>query len=260
MATEPANVPHPPSPGPAASSPTPPSPPPAHPMRWAFWLGAGLILVAAVYFGFHWFTLRHTQSVTKDAFVEAHIVNVAPEMVSGRIVRYFVDENDRVEQGQVIAEVEPIHYRDQVEQARGKLELAKAELKRQEAGLARLKKEVPIQIDVAQKSVDEAQAAAELAKANLTLAKLEFARFTELAAQDASTLRKAQEVTRTHDAAKADLQLAEVRVAKAIKALDLAKTGNDQIREVELLVDVKKEVVEDARIGLDSAEHLLAET
>jgi membrane fusion protein (multidrug efflux system) len=37
--------------------------------------------------------------------------------------------------------------------------------------------------------------------------------------------------------------------------LDLAKTGYDQIREVEQMVEVKKEVVKDARISLDTAEH-----
>jgi membrane fusion protein (multidrug efflux system) len=260
----------------------------------------------AAYFGIHWWSYRVSHSVTDDAFVEAHIVNVAPEMVSGRVVRVVVDENDRVEQGQVLAEIEPVHYRDQVDQARGKLELAEAELKRQEAGLVKLKKEVPLQIDVAQqtlagarteearakdalklttdevnKTIEEAKAAVELAKANLTLAKQEYDRFTELAAQDATTKRKAQEVTRAHDAAKAELRLADARlakaeaartrievanrdlevartlVAKAGKTLDLAATGYDQIREVELLVGVKKEMVKDAQIGLDSAEHQL---
>jgi membrane fusion protein (multidrug efflux system) len=252
----------------------------------------------------HWWTYRLSHSITDDAFVEAHIVNVAPEMVSGRIVRFLVEENDRVEQGQILAEMEPIHYRDQVEQARGKLDLAEAELKRQEAGLAKLKKEVPLQIDVAKqtlvasrteearakdalklttdevnKTIEEAKAAVQLAKANLTLAKQEYDRFTELAAQDATPKRKAEEVTRAYDAAKAELRLADARLAKAevartrievanrdlevarslvvkaAKTLDLAETGNDQIREVELLVGVKKETVKDAQIGLESAQH-----
>src|SRR5439155_6199770 len=135
-----------------------------------------------------------------------------PEMVSGRVVRFLVEENDKVEQGQVLAEIEPVHYRDQVEQARGKLDLAEAELKRQEAGLAKLRKEVPLQIDVAkqtvaaarteearakdamklttdevQKTIDESEAAVALGKANLTLARQEYDRFTALAAQDATT-------------------------------------------------------------------------
>src|SRR5262249_24935647 len=149
------------------------------------------------------------------------------EMVSGRVVRFYADENDRVEQGQVLAEIEPVHYRDQVEQARGKLDLAEAELKRQEAGLDKLRKEVPLQIDVAEqslaaaraeearaknalqlttdevhKTIDEAKVAVQLANANLTLARQEYDRWTTLAAQDATTKRKAQEVTRAHDAAK----------------------------------------------------------
>src|SRR5262249_35527658 len=179
-----------------------------------------------------------------------------------------------------------------------------AEMKRQEAGLVKLKKEVPLQIDVARqtltgarteegrandnlrfttdevnKTIDESHAAVELAKANLTLAKQEYDRFTELAAQDATTTRRAQEVTRAHDAAKAELRLAEAKlakaeaartkievarrdlevartlVAKASKALDLAETGYDQIREVELMVSVKKEMVKDAQIALDTAQH-----
>jgi membrane fusion protein (multidrug efflux system) len=116
---------------------------------------------------------------------------------------------------------------------------------------------VPLQIDVANNAVEETRAAVELATANRTLAKQEFDRFTMLAAQDASTLRKAQEVTRAHEAARSDVRLADARLAKAEKSLDLAKTGYDQIREVELLVDVKKEVVKDAQIGLETAEHVL---
>jgi membrane fusion protein (multidrug efflux system) len=258
----------------------------------------------AAYFGLQWWSGRVSHSITEDAFVEAHIINVAPEMVSGRVVRFLVEEDDRVEQGQVLAEIEPIHYRDQVEQARGKLDLAEAELKRQEAGLVKLQKEVPLQIDVARqtlagarteearakdnlklttdevnKTIEEAKAAVEVAKADLTLAKQEFDRFTTLADQDATPKRKAQEVTRAHDAAKAELRLADARLAKAEaartrievatrdlevartlvtkadKALDLAETGHDQVREVELMVGVKKEMVKDAQIALETAEH-----
>src|SRR4051794_1202923 len=61
-----------------------------------------------------WVEYRRIHSITDDAFVEAHIVNVAPEMVSGRLVTFLVEENDRVGQGQVVAEVDPIPYRDKV--------------------------------------------------------------------------------------------------------------------------------------------------
>jgi membrane fusion protein (multidrug efflux system) len=210
-----------------------------------------------VIFGIQWWNYRLAHSITDDAFVEAYIVNVAPEMVSGRIVRFLVEENDWVKQGQILAEIEPIHYRDQAEQARGKLELAESELQRQKAGLTKLENEVPLQIAIAEKGIDEAKAAIGVARANRTLAKQEYDRFTDLADQDAATKRKAEEVTRAYDAAKEEARLADARLAKAEKALDLAKTGYDQIHEVKLLVRVKEDMVKDARIALETAQHQL---
>jgi membrane fusion protein, multidrug efflux system len=296
-----------PPPTPATAPPAPPrSLPSSRWLRWAVWCAAGAVAIVLAFFATQWFSYRLSTSITDDAFVEAHIVNVAPEMVSGRIVRFLVEENDQVKEGQVLVEIEPIHYRDQVEQARGKLDLAEAELKRQQAGLAKLRKDVPLQIDVAKetlagaraeearsqdalklttddvhKTIDEAEAAVAVAKANSVLAKQEYDRWTKLAAQDATTERKAQEVTRAYDAAKAEQRLADAKLAKAEsartrievakrdqevarilmtkagKTLDLAETGYDQIREVELMVSVKKEMVKDAQIGLETAEHQL---
>jgi membrane fusion protein (multidrug efflux system) len=301
----PPTVSHPPN-SPAALPLPPPSRSLPTGVRLGVWSAAAGIAIMTAYVGFQWWIHRASSSITDDAFVEAHIVNVAPEMVSGRIVSFHVEENDHVEPGQVLAEIEPIHYRDQVEQARGKLDLAEAELKRQEAGLVKLKKEVPLQVDVAkqtlaaaqteearaknnlkltsdevEKGIEEAGASVALAKANLTLAKQEFDRFTTLAAQDATTTRRAQEVTRAHDAARAELGLSDARLAKADaartrievakrdveaagalvtkarKSLGLAETGYDEIRELELMVQVKKEMVKDARIALESARHQL---
>src|SRR5437879_4678273 len=64
-------------------------------VRWAAWCAAGGIAIVAAYFGILWWSYRSSHSITDDAFVEAHIVNVAPEMASGRIVRFLVEEDDR---------------------------------------------------------------------------------------------------------------------------------------------------------------------
>src|SRR5215831_7496768 len=119
----------------------------------------------------------------------------------------------------------------------------------------RAKDALRLTTDEVNKTIDEAKAAVEVAKANLTLAKQEYDRWTTLAAQDATTPRRAEEVTRAHDAARAELRLADARLAKAeaartrievarrdleaartlvtkaSKAVDLAQTGYDQIRE-----------------------------
>src|SRR6202044_3190842 len=105
-----------------------------------------------------WVDYRRTHSITDDAFVEAHIVNVAPQLVSGRIIRFLADENDRVARGQVVAEIDPIPYRDKVNVSRAQLDSALAELDRQRADLDRARKEVPIQIEIARRTAAAALA------------------------------------------------------------------------------------------------------
>jgi membrane fusion protein (multidrug efflux system) len=256
-----------------------------------------------------WIDYRRTHSITDDAFVEAHIVNIAPEMVSGRLVRYLVEENDRVDQGQIVAEVDPVPYRDKVNVARAQLDTALAELARQRADLERVRKEVPIQIEIArrtfaaaqadrakaeealkltrddvEKGIDEARAGLKASRASLTLAELEYTRFTRLEQTGASTLQRQQHVTQSRDSAQAQVEASEAKLAKArasltqidvarrtleaaqkaeqkaAKGIDLAETGYDQIHELELLVKVKEQTVEQARRALEAAENDLAYT
>jgi multidrug resistance efflux pump len=144
----------------APPQPAPPVPS-AAPQRRVFsrllWIAVILLLVGlTVPFGYIYWSQRLTQSVTEDAFVEAHIVNLTPQSFSGHIIRFFVDKNDRVEQRQVVAEIDPVSYRDQVNLARSKKETAEAEWHRQQAGYDRLCQEVPIQIEMAKRTRDAA--------------------------------------------------------------------------------------------------------
>jgi membrane fusion protein (multidrug efflux system) len=198
------------------------------------------LVVAGGPFAYEWVQYRRSHSITDDAFVEAHIVNIAPQAVSGHIVRFLVDENDQVEQGQVLVEIDPVPYRDQVAVARAKVETAEAELRRQQEALARLKIDVPLQIEVSKRSeaaaradrakadealkltreevargIDEARAGLEAAKADSTLAKQEYDRFTALAKQEAVPSRRADEVTRAYASAQAHVKLSEAKLAQA---------------------------------------------
>ena len=247
-----------PTPAPAPELPPPPPPsavPPAAPGRSPLsrflWRGAFLALAALVsLFLYWWGSDRLTHSVTDDAFVDGHIVNVAPQTVSGRLVRFWIDEDERVEQGQLLAEIDSVPYRDQVNIARSKVDLAQTELRRQEAALARLRLEVPIQIEIARRSlavakvdharaketlrltedevekeIEEARAALEVAKADLVLAQLEYTRYTRLEKEEAAPARRAQEVTRARDAAEARKNLSEAKLAKAAGRPDAHRGG-----------------------------------
>src|SRR5262249_33532506 len=84
---------------------------------------ASLLIAAAavaVPLLWRWVEFRRSHSITDDAFVEAHIVNIAPQMVSGRIVRFLVEEDERVEPGKLLVEIDPIPYRDKVNLSRAK--------------------------------------------------------------------------------------------------------------------------------------------
>ncbi len=60
--------------------------------------------------------------------------------------------------------------------------------------------------------------------------------------------------------AKRTVEAAEKATQKASKGVELAETGNDEIREVELLTELKKVAVAEARTILAAAEHELKYT
>jgi membrane fusion protein (multidrug efflux system) len=297
-----------------AKAATAPAPPAAHKNRGrlgrllATAVVVGLAVVASVP-ALNWVEYRRGHSITDDAFVEAHIVNVAPQIVSGRIIRCLADENDRVSKGQILAQIDPIPYDDKVKISQAQLDLAQAELARQRADLERVRKEVPIQIEIArrtfaaasadraraeeslrytrdevEKSIDEARAGVKSAQASMTLAELEYTRFTRLEQQGASTQQRQQQVTQGRDSASAQVDLAAARLSKALasrtqidvaqraleaaqkseqkaaKGIDLSETGYDQIHELELLVKVKERSVAQARRALEAAQNDLEYT
>jgi membrane fusion protein (multidrug efflux system) len=262
------------APAPATPSPvTAPAAPAKSRFVGALWL-VGLLGLAALAFPFawSWWAYRSSHSITDDAFVEAHIVNIAPQAVSGHLVRINVDENDRVEQGQVLAEIDPVLYRDQVEAAQRKVEAAEAELRRQEAALVRLRHEVPIQIEIArralaaaladqakareavkltedevEKGIDQARAALEAAKADFVLAQQEYTRFTNLYKEEAVALRRSQEVTRSRDAAEAQQKLAAAKLAKA-------EADRTQIEVAKRTLEAAEKAAQKAEKSVDLAE------
>ena len=107
-----------PAPPTAPSAPATPTNTPAVPatptraprrFRWPVLIAAGGAAIVATYFGVHYWTYRISHSITDDAFVEAHIVNVAPEMVRGAGAS---SSENKIERQEILAEIEPVHYRD----------------------------------------------------------------------------------------------------------------------------------------------------
>ena len=114
----------------AHAAAVPPAAAPPRPLLFRFlWLG-GLVVMpgSVVILTYLWWSYRQTHSITEDAFVEAHIVNVAPQTVSGHVVRFVVEENDLVKEGDILVQLDKEPYEVQVAIQKAAVEVAQANL------------------------------------------------------------------------------------------------------------------------------------
>jgi multidrug resistance efflux pump len=117
---------------------------------------------------------------TRDCQVRANIVGIAPR-VSGPIIQVAVHDNQEVQKGDLLFEIDPTDFRAQVDVANGQVQNDEATLKQQQQNLDRqtdlYKNHVSARQDFqnAQDSFAAAQAQLISAKANLELAKLNLA-------------------------------------------------------------------------------------
>ena len=122
-------------------------------------VAGGAVLLAVVPFAVHWAVYRWTHSITDDAFVETHVVNIAPQKVSGHLFLYLVQEDDVVAAaGQLLAEIDPVPYREQVALLEAKLGVAESQLAASQTSLEVLQAQVPTEIEVSQKALAVAKA------------------------------------------------------------------------------------------------------
>jgi HlyD family secretion protein len=184
--------------------------------RWAkYWIpGLAVLLLAGWYFGGSGDEKPQyiTETVAErslDLTVTAtgnlrptNQVQVGSE-VSGRIDRIFVDVNDRVTQGQVLAEINTDVIDDQIRQARASLDAARAQvaqaratLQVDTAQLARLQEvsrlsggKVPAQteMEAAEANVARDRAAVSSAQANVVVAEAQLS--TSLTSRDRAVIR-----------------------------------------------------------------------
>jgi membrane fusion protein (multidrug efflux system) len=210
--------------------------------KWLRLLVVMAALAAAIApFAIEWMIHRWTHSITDDAFVETHIVNIGPQQVAGHLVRFLVQEHDVVKAGQLLVEIDPVPCREQVALLEAKLDVAKAQLAAEETALEVLRAQVPREIEVAHKSlaaaraeeardeetlkftsddvakaIQQAQSAVDAAQANFVLAAEDYKRFTALYKQEAATQRQSQEATKTYNASQAEVKVAEAKLDRAL--------------------------------------------
>ncbi|WP_430910133.1 HlyD family secretion protein [Methylobacterium sp. sgz302541] len=185
-----------------------------HPV-W-FGLGALAVVVLAVAGYFYWLIYLHPYESTDDAFVDARSYSVAPK-VSGYVVEVPVTDNQHVEAGRTLFQIDKRDYEVALQQARAQIESAKASIQNVDAQIEGQK----AQIDVAKAQVTQTQAA-------LDFAKQDAARYQDLARKGAGTVQQSQQSTSNLEQQEASLQRAQASVIAAqtqIGALEAQKAS-----------------------------------
>ena len=84
----------------------------------------GLIfLICGIFYGVHSIYYKSTD----DAFIEGHVITVAPR-VSGPVLKLNIEDNQDVKKGDLLLEIDPNDYRAKLDETRAKLEEAEASL------------------------------------------------------------------------------------------------------------------------------------
>lgn len=145
-------------------------------------------------------------------------INLSPEE-SGRIAQLFVTEGDRVQQGQIIAQMDSERIQAQVNQYAALLEKAKADLELKRSGTR------PEEIAEAEARVMTTEAAVVAAQARLNRAAEELDRYQLLVQEGAVSQNSFGEFVAKQQEARANLAAELARLAEQQESLHKAKNG-----------------------------------
>lgn len=205
-----------------------------------------LILVA----GFFYWRSTFTED-TDDAQVDGDLYQVSAR-VSGQVIKVNVTDNQKVNQGDVIADIDPRDYQVALEQAQAALDNSKA-------GFVQANSNVPItnvqtrtqlstsgsdvttaqaSVAQAQKQVAASQARVDQAKANALKAQLDVDRYTPLVAKDVISKQQFDQAVAQAAAnngalleAQQNVIANQAAVAQAQSRLNSARSDEQQARE-----------------------------
>jgi membrane fusion protein (multidrug efflux system) len=200
--------------------------------RCAKWIALALLALGAVAFGVRYFIWSLHHESTDDAFIDCHVVMVSSR-VAGRVRRVAVTDNQLVQMGEVVIELDPADFNARLDQAHGHRAEAGGQLAQAHAQLAVAQAAVAsAEADVVAARADAALAAADLARYRATTSGA-VARQTVDAASTAVARSSAQVVVkeRAQNAAGARVELARARIVAAEAAVAAADAA---VEEAEL--------------------------
>ncbi|WP_428334144.1 HlyD family secretion protein [Novosphingobium sp.] len=191
-------------------------------------VAVGLIIGGILY----WLHARNFES-TDDAFVDAHLVQLAPQ-INGRVTSVTVTDNQLVHAGQMLVTIDSADAQTKVAQTQGQYAQAVGQLKNARA-----------QIHVDQDTYKQALADVAAAQASADNAARDLARYHALVKLNVSAVAQQQ-----YDKARADAQSTAAQRNSALRA---AQAKLDQVRASLTQVSAQKGVVDAAKSQIAQA-------
>ena len=241
----------------------------------------GAMVFAASTVAGGWYLLNLGRESTDDAQVEGRVMNVSAR-VSGQVLRVHVTDNQIVNAGDILVELDPADYAARLEVAKADLAAARASVQGAQAALDLTEKTAPANVVQAQggmtaaaSSVISARASIAQARADLAAAEsrkalvvLNLGRSKTLLAQNAIAIAEVDGRQTELDGASADVEQAQARLAGAEAALAgssggvvLAKgrlhasdTANEQVASARAALALADARVKQMESGLTLAE------
>jgi membrane fusion protein (multidrug efflux system) len=183
---------------------------PIYRRRWVWAVGA-VVLAAGLGYGTRSVMHAMAYETTDDAFIAAHTVRVSPR-VAGHVQEVFVTDNQLVEKGQKLLELDPTDYQSQVNEAQAALNAALARRDAAETHIKLIEVTSSATATGAQSSVAEAESGVQTARASVEVArsKVAQAQADVASAQASAAQTRAELVAAEADVTRADTELARL--------------------------------------------------
>jgi membrane fusion protein (multidrug efflux system) len=195
---------------------------------WFIW-PATVVLAVLLFFGLDYLITALTHESTDDAFIDAHVVSIAPR-ISGQVSAVHVLDNQMVRSNDLLVEIDPADYATTAAQKQSSADAQEANYK---AFLAALDL-MTVKVATAEATADQSKADADAAEATDVRAQADFQRSQELRKQNTISQQEfdtAQAVVREADAnlaaarQKAIADASKINEAKATLAATEASVG-----------------------------------
>jgi len=214
--------------------------------KWVL-TSAVLLGIVAAFLAWRYFATRET---TDDAQIDGHIIPISSR-VGGTVLKVAVDDNQSVEAGTVLVQIDPRDYQVALEKAQADYADAQASAEAARTGVMILSTTTGSQlsntragvtdsqagVEAAQRDVDAAhsrrdaaRAELQLARANDTKAARDLERMKQLIAKDEISQQQYDATVAAADAARAAVASADAAVAEAESRSRMADRRLDQAR------------------------------